>query len=240
MRIMLYACAAAAFCLAPEAQGQTAVPAMAASPQGFRYLDPAEFVPSRLLPPPPERGSVREAQEIAELRRLIASASPERLSQAKWDGDHEDPTAFNAVMGRDLKAMPATWGLLTLVQDEAEAAEVVGKGYFKRMRPCAAVPGLPHCVAVKPDKDPFRSYPSGHTTLGYAIAHVLARLVPEKAPAILARAADYGLSREYAGRHFPSDIEAGHVLGTLVAVQLLADPRLADRIASARAELATR
>jgi acid phosphatase (class A) len=45
------------------------------------------------------------------------------------------------------------------------------------------------------------------------------------------------MSREYCGAHFASDIEASHVIGTLVGIDLLADPRLADRIAAARAEL---
>ena len=64
--------------------------------------------------------------------------------------------------------------------------------------------------------------------------------MPERAPQIPARAADYALSREYCAVNFPSDTEASHAVGTFVAARLLADPRLATRIAAARAELAAR
>ena len=66
----------------------------------------------------------------------------------------------------------------------------------------------------------------------------LAQLLPDQAPAILARAHDYALSREICGVHFRSDTDASHVVGTLVAARMLADPRLAARIAAARTELA--
>jgi acid phosphatase (class A) len=66
---------------------------------------------------------------------------------------------------------------------------------------------------------------------------VLARLIPEKAPIILARANDYALSREICGVHFPSDTEASHMLATLVADRLLALPALRGKIDAARAEL---
>src|SRR5262249_51158711 len=61
------------------------------------------------------------------------------------------------------------------------------------------------------------SYPSGHTTYGTVIGVVLAEMASEKRAELLARAADYGMSREVAGVHFPSDVEAGKVLGTIVA-----------------------
>jgi acid phosphatase (class A) len=54
---------------------------------------------------------------------------------------------------------------------------------------------------------------------------------------LFARARDYGFAREICAAHYPSDIEAGHVLGVLAARAMLADPRLAADIAAARAEL---
>jgi acid phosphatase (class A) len=66
---------------------------------------------------------------------------------------------------------------------------------------------------------------------------VLAALVPEKAQAILMRAADYAYSREVCGDHYHSDTQASRTLGTAVGVLLLNNAALKPQIDAARAEL---
>ncbi|WP_343609251.1 phosphatase PAP2 family protein [Novosphingobium sp.] len=212
--------------------------AQAEAPKHLQYLDAARFNPAQILPPPAAHGSPAEAFELETLHRLLAKASPERLKQAKVDSDNEDPSLFNGVLGFDLKTKPATWALLTLVQSEADAAAGDSKAFFHRMRPYSTDPSIPFCE-YKPDpaKPEYKSYPSGHSTLGYSVGWVLAQLMPEKSQVILARAHDYAVSRLYCGAHYASDTEASHVIGTMVGIDLLADPRLADKIAAARAEL---
>ena len=95
---------------------------------------------------------------------------------------------------------------------------------------------MPNCDAGK-GKKPMGSYPSGHSILGFSVGWMLAQLQPEKAQAILARASDYALSREICGVHFRSDTAASQVLGTYIASAIFADPRIAPRIAAAKAEL---
>ena len=214
----------------------SALPMPAEKPE-FHYLSAADVIPQRVLALPPARGSEMEAQELATLHALIAHAAPERLARAAWDSDHEDPSIFNEALGLDLTKLPRTWSLLLIVQDETEAAVGIAKDAFGRMRPYGVDSTLPTCTQVDRAKA-AHSYPSGHSGLGYSVGWVLARLMPDMAPAILARAEDYALSREYCGVHFPSDTEASHVLATVVAERLLVDPRLADAIAEARAELA--
>ncbi len=211
-------------------------PAPVKAERTFEYLDRADFEPIRLLPAPPARGSVLEKIELDRIHALIANATPERLAQAKWDAQHENAGIFNEATGRDLARLPQTWALLDLVRREASVAASFSKSYFGRYRPYGVDQTLHDCEG-KPNPDPMHGYPSGHSVLGYATGFILARLIPDRAPAILARAADYALSREYCGSHFSSDTAASHVIGTLVAEHLLADPRLATRIAAARAEL---
>ena len=69
------------------------------------------------------------------------------------------------------------------------------------------------------------------------MGYVLANLLPSKSEAILARAHDYAYSRVICGAHYPSDIEASHVLGTVVAMKLMANPHVAAMIEAAKAEL---
>ena len=202
----------------------------------FELTDPASVAPRLLLPAPPPAGSPEEARELASVRAILAAASPARLDQARRDDATEDPSIFDDAIGVKLERLPATWAMLKLVQNDADRAGDLAKDYFHRTRPWGVDPSLPNCDAGK-GKKPTKSYPSGHSLLGYSVGLTLASLAPERAGAALARARDYAESRLVCGAHFPSDVEASHVLGSIVADRLLHDSRLAPRIAAARAEL---
>lgn len=81
------------------------------------------------------------------------------------------------------------------------------------------------------------SYPSGHTAWGYAEAIVIATLLPELGPQLLARGADYGRHRVVLGVHYPLDVIGGRILAQAAVSDALADPRFADLVAGARTEL---
>ena len=61
--------------------------------------------------------------------------------------------------------------------------------------------------------------------MAYSMGVVLASLLPEKAPAIMARAADFAENRLVCGMHRRRDIQSGQVLGTVVARLLLRNPQ---------------
>ncbi|HEY7337606.1 MAG TPA: hypothetical protein VH639_22130 [Bryobacteraceae bacterium] len=87
--------------------------AQAPSPKASKtlvFLKAAQIDPSRLLPPPPRDGSEVQQKEMAAVRHLIETRSPERYKQAVWDAEHEDATPFAAVIGEsfDLAKLPAT------------------------------------------------------------------------------------------------------------------------------------
>ncbi len=67
------------------------------------------------------------------------------------------------------------------------------------------------------------SFPSGHTTYGYTEALLLAILVPERYPEMVARAAEYGNNRIIIGAHYAMDVIAGRTLATYDMAQLLAN-----------------
>ena len=212
-------------------------PTVRAEPDALHYLTPTQVAPDHILAAPPAAGSPEERAELAEVRSIGQSATPERIAQARNDGEHEDPGVFADAAGRDLARLPATARLLGIVAEEAEGAAEIAKAHFVRARPAAIDPTLARCTTPKAKPSKARSYPSGHSTYAWSAAWTLAALIPGRAPQILSRAADFGFSREICGVHFPSDIEAGHVLGVIVASALLADPRLAPDVAAARAEL---
>lgn len=206
--------------------------------KALQVLTPEQVDPARLLPPPPAAGSAAQQLDLAAVQRAYRERSPDRYAQAKWDDAHESPEVFVATLGPgfDLAKLPQTAKLLALVLNEQSVSANIAKRYFLRTRPWALDTGMVPCDA-KPGADPRTSYPSGHATLGYSVGAVLADLIPEKSQAILARATDYAYSREVCGDHFPSDVEASHVLGSAVALQLLANPKVAPMVEAARAEL---
>jgi acid phosphatase (class A) len=213
----------------------------------LQVLTPAEADPSRLLPPPPKDGSANQQKELAEVHRLVKTRTPERYKQAMWDNEHEDPTAFAATIGPgfDLNKLPATAKLLAAVMNDQSVMASKAKEYFHRKFPVAADPSAASSYhdwscdtdVKKPVDRPLRSYPSGHATMGYSVGIVLAALMPDKAQAILARAADYAYSREICGDHYHVDVEASHALGTAAGIMLLNNASLKPQVAAARAEL---
>ena len=214
----------------------------------FKYLTPDETDPSRLLPPPPEDGTPTQIADMAAMWKLLKSRTPERFKQAQWDNDHEDISAFAATIGPDfdLNKLPATVKLFAAVQNDENLLAVTAKAYFHRKFAATLDPSLvplncdPADVmasVAQPGGRKSASYPSGHATMGYSFAIILAYLLPEKAQAIMARAQDYGDSREVCGDHYHDDVEASHALGTAAGVMLLKNAALQPVIEASKAEL---
>lgn len=232
---------AIALLLAAAAQAQNA------PTKTLKALTPAEIDPSRLLPPPPADGSESQRKELRDVEHMVEVRSKERFSQAVWDNEHEDASAFAATLGPefDLNKLPATAKLVAIVLNDQSVAASAAKVYFHRRFPVAAAGEAAasyrawSCDAdvKRPGERPLRSYPSGHATMGYSLGIVLAALMPGRAQAILARAADFGYSREVCGDHYHSDVEASHALGNAVGILLLNSPALRAQIESSKAEL---
>lgn len=64
------------------------------------------------------------------------------------------------------------------------------------------------------------SFPSGHATVAFASATVLALAVPRLRWPLYALAALIAFSRVYVGVHYPFDVLAGAVLGVAIAIAL--------------------
>jgi len=71
-----------------------------------------------------------------------------------------------------------------------------------------------------PDAYGFHGFPSGHTTTAFAVATALALIFPRFALLFYGAAALVGLSRIGVLYHYPSDVVAGAMLGTVMTLLL--------------------
>ncbi|QDZ07915.1 phosphatase PAP2 family protein [Sphingomonas panacisoli] len=199
-------------------------------------LSSADLDPQTVLPAPPAKGSLQGVNELRELHNVQRQRTPAAVKSAKWDSDAKSAMIFAEVLGPafDLDKLPATKRLFDLVRATEKDVADRGKDEFKRPRPWIVDPTVKSCSR---SDEPLSSYPSGHTTMAYSMAGVLARLVPAKASAIMARAARYGESRIVCEQHFRSDVTAGEALGLLVAERLMTKPEFVAAFDAAKAEL---
>jgi undecaprenyl-diphosphatase len=92
---------------------------------------------------------------------------------------------------------------------------LVGAGFALSM---GVAEGLKRWIARPRPLNPKdrRSMPSGHSTAAFSVATVLSHRYPQKRWVFYGLAAGVAFARVYLGRHYPSDVLAGAVIGLTV------------------------
>lgn len=91
---------------------------------------------------------------------------------------------------------------------------VILKTQIMRIRPFMLEEGLSLITRLPKDS----SFPSGHTSASFATAVILFKGLPKYAGIpVLTLAFLIGFSRLYVGAHFPTDVLAGAIIGTIAA-----------------------
>ena len=106
------------------------------------------------------------------------------------------------------------WGLIAMLLGLL-CTNVALKHLVGRDRPWLHVAGL---IPLVNEPDP-NSFPSGHTCAAFAAGMIWVRTLPRRWMRVLAAvlAVCMGLSRLYVGVHYPSDVLAGALVGSLCA-----------------------
>lgn len=197
--------------------------------------DRASIELSTLLPPPPAAGSAEATQDLQAVLAIQRTRRPAEQSAAKADMERS-VFRFADALGPSMQAatLPKTAAFFARVADFDKAEVKDAKLYWRRARPPVTSDQVHPLSQEKPDD---WSYPSGHATFGYTTAILLANMVPEKRAAIFARADLYAQHRVVMGVHFPSDVEAGRLAGTVIGAQLLQQADWQADYQAARAEL---
>ena len=80
------------------------------------------------------------------------------------------------------------------------------------------------------------SYPSGHTTMGWAIALVLSEINPARQDEILKRGFEYGESRVIVGFHFQSDVDHARIITSALVNRLHTNDDFVKQLQKAKDE----
>jgi acid phosphatase (class A) len=195
-----------------------------------------------LLAPPPPPGSAAQAEELRRLEDIEAARTEAEARAAKADSSRS-VFRFADALGPDFREdrLPLSAALFHQVAAETEQIVDHAKGVFVRPRPFSTDPALHPLLGTPADgsRPTGRSpaYPSGHSAFASVTAILLAQAVPERKAAIFGRAQAYANNRLVAGVHYPSDVAAGTISGTVIAAALMEDPRFREDFAKVRAEI---
>lgn len=151
------------------------------------------------------------------MRRLSHAADYSRLSIAAG--------ALLALAGGPRGRRAALSGLAS-VAATATIVNVVVKPLGRRRRPDRAATKVPAARHVRMPAS--RSFPSGHTAAAVAFATGVAREIPAVGGPLHTLAALVAYSRVHTGVHYPGDVLAGALLGSMigdVTAGALAAPR---------------
>jgi acid phosphatase (class A) len=228
------------------------------------YQIPAVFDATRLLPPPPSDAAAN-ARDLEGVRTAERMRTPEQVERAEASSA-VDVFLFASVLGPRFtrERVPKTAAFLQRVYRSTLPYLQQTKNCWRRLRPFVVDPALSPlarslastrvrsapapaavsqplanspCTAPVPDSSYAPSYPSGHAAVGAMMAIVLAEMVPERRSALFAFGWEYGDARVISGVHFPSDVEAGRILGTMLVEMMQQDPRFHADLEVSRAEL---
>jgi acid phosphatase (class A) len=224
------------YLLASLVAAAVAAPSAAQEAGKAFYIEPAEVDLVHVLGPPPAPDSPAARADLQAVQAAVQARTDAEIEHAQAD-DERTVFRFADVMGPNFRSesLPFATEFFQHVYENGNAATVAAKSHFQRQRPFVVDPDIKIIVVQKPDF----SYPSNHSTFAYEAGILLAAMVPEKAAAIFGRAADFAHNRVVAGVHFPTDIEAGRIAGSVIDNAFLHNARFMADFERAKSEVRT-
>ena len=195
-----------------------------------------------ILPAPPDGASITFLNDQARYNWGKTMRNTERGAQAVTDARVEGngvPEAFSEAFGIEIDetTTPEIHRLIVGMREDAgDLGTREAKNYYNRTRPFCFYEEETCNPEQQEELSTNGSYPSGHTSIGWATALVLAEINPDRQNEILKRGFDMGESRVICGYHFQSDVDAGRLTGAMTVARLHADPAFQTQLEKAKNE----
>ena len=217
-----------------NAQEETAVDA---------YFTADEMPDMRLfMPGPPDSTSVAFANDVSryfwgkEMRM-----DPERAAQARRDAVYGLPTIleeFEEAFGMKISQEETPEIYKVLLEGTATCDSICKnpKTHYGRTRPFVRFNEHTLAPELEEELNPHKSFPSGHTLLGWSSALLMMEINPARANEILARGYRYGENRLVVGAHWQSDTDAARMAAGVAYAKLHTSERFLEQMKKARDE----
>ncbi|MES2309075.1 MAG: phosphatase PAP2 family protein [Verrucomicrobiota bacterium] len=198
------------------------------------YLQPESIALAQILPPPPEENSAKTKDDLASVLDHQKNRTPLEVARAKSEVKLK-VFVFSDVIGSWFidKNLPLTARFFDSINNDSHFISESAKKTWNRPRPPVNHPQITPAVELENNS----SYPSGHSTRGTLYALILADLFPHLKEKLFARGRQIGDDRVIAGAHYPSDVEAGRVLGQALYVKLSENPKFKSDLENVREEI---
>lgn len=198
------------------------------------YISPSSVDLVHILAPPPAPDSAAGKADLKAVLEAQRSWTPAIVASAQADAQLS-VFRFADVIGPGFKPenLPFTTKFFERISSDETHAVRAAKAYFNRPRPFVVDAGIKPAERLSANA----SYPSGHATFAYVDAIILADMLPEKAAAIFERAEAYAHNRVIEGVHYPTDLEAGRISGSVIDNVLLHDACFMADYEKARVEV---
>jgi len=211
------------------------------------YLEAGEFDVIPVIGPAPVVGDPRYESDRSiffQTRKLVGTPRYELATEdAKGSAAHL-LEAFSCSVGVELTPQnsPKLAALIQRAVMDTAGQAGRAKDFYKRERPYVIDPG--QTVCQKPEELVDRNtgkasydYPSGHSTVGWTYATVIASAAPDRAQAALERGRAYAESRFVCGMHNVTAVQAGILTAASTMAVVQTKPAYQADLAAAREEL---
>lgn len=209
------------------------------------FLEESEVANSlELLPPPPAANSILFLYDKAQydwgLLQRNTPRGDQAVEDARVDGNGV-PRAFSEAFGIEISKenTPEIHKLIINMREDAgDLATRHAKEHYMRVRPFSFFNQMTCNPEQQEELSTNGSYPSGHTSIGWATALVLSEINTDRQNEILKRGFEMGQSRVICGYHFQSDVDAARIVASAVVARLHANEAFMAQLKKAKEEFA--